>query len=90
MDRYVDPTRGRGAAQILSREEHLPVITSGIGICHLFVDARADLDVIQNAKVLRPPGCISIDTALVYSDVEIEFLTGVVDRLCPFGVSFRA
>jgi glutamate-5-semialdehyde dehydrogenase len=97
MQDYVDMLIPRGGAALhkFCRENsRIPVITGGIGICHLFVDESADLDasleVIYNAKVQRPSVCNALDTALVHRSVAAEFLPRLVDYLSPAGVTFRA
>ena len=73
MDEYVDmviPRGGAGLHEFCRKNSRIPVITGGIGICHLFVDESADLDasvrVIQNSKVQRPSVCNALDTILVH------------------------
>ncbi len=97
LDQYVDmiiPRGGAGLHQFCREQSHIPVITGGIGICHLFVDASADLGsavkVIYNAKVQRPTVCNALDTALVHRAIAAEFLPRLVDQLAPAGVTFRA
>ncbi len=95
--RYIDLIIPRGGAALhtFCRENStIPVITGGLGICHLYVDTTADfdsaLDVIYNAKVQRPSVCNSLDTVLVNQAVAAEFLPRVVEQLSPAGVHFRA
>jgi len=97
LDESVDmiiPRGGAGLHEFCRRNSHIPVITGGIGICHLFVDATADLEkalpVIYNAKVQRPSVCNALDTVLVHQSVAAEFLPRIVAHLSPAGVSFRA
>ena len=97
LDEYVDmiiPRGGAGLHQFCRENSHIPVITGGIGICHLFVDDSADLDaafkIIFNAKTQRPSVCNALDTALVHRAVAAEFLPRVVDHLGAAGVTFRA
>lgn len=97
LDEYVDMIIPRGGAalhEFCRHHSRIPVITGGIGICHLFVDESADLDaaleVIRNAKVQRPSVCNALDTALVHRAVAAEFLPRVVSRLAKDGVTFRA
>jgi glutamate-5-semialdehyde dehydrogenase len=97
LDEYVDLIIPRGGASLhkFCREHsRIPVITGGIGICHLFVDESADLDaaleIIFNAKVQRPSVCNALDTALVHRAVAAGFLPRVVERLGAAGVTFRA
>jgi glutamate-5-semialdehyde dehydrogenase len=97
MDRYVDmiiPRGGAGLHDFCRQNSRIPVITGGIGICHLFVDESADLDksieVIRNAKIQRPSVCNSLDTALVHHTVAAELLPRLVKRLSVDGVTFRS
>ncbi len=97
LDRYVDMIVPRGGAALhrLCREQStIPVITGGIGICHMYVDASADLpravDIVENAKVQRPSVCNALDTLLVHRAVAESFLPLVADRLASSGVELRA
>ncbi len=96
LDEYVDMIIPRGGATLhkLCREQSsIPVITGGMGVCHLFVDASADLgralDVIENAKVQRPSVCNALDTLLVHRDIASDFLPQVAERLGAQGVELR-
>ena len=97
MDRYIDmiiPRGGAGLHEYCRQNSRIPVITGGIGICHLFVDRSADLaasvEVIRNAKIQRPSVCNALDTALVHRDVAAAFIPALVERLAGDGVTFRA
>jgi glutamate-5-semialdehyde dehydrogenase len=97
LDRFVDmiiPRGGAGLHEFCRQNSRIPVITGGIGICHLFVDESADLqksiEVIRNAKIQRPSVCNALDTALVHRAVAKEFLPKLVERLSADGVTFRA
>ena len=97
LDRYVDmiiPRGGAGLHEFCRQNSRIPVITGGIGICHLFVDESADLekaiDVIRNAKIQRPSVCNALDTALVHQAVAANLLPSLVQRLRADGVTFRA
>jgi len=97
MDRYIDmviPRGGAGLHEFCRQNSRIPVITGGIGICHLFVDHNANLaaavEVIRNAKIQRPSVCNALDTALVHRSVAQEFLPRLVERLAADGVTFRA
>lgn len=94
---YIDMIIPRGGNRLhdLCRENStIPVITGGIGICHLYVDKSADLarclPVIHNAKTQRPAVCNALDTLLVHESVAEGFLKQVVDMLRKDSVSFRA
>lgn len=97
MDRYIDMVIPRGAAglhEFCRQNSRIPVITGGIGICHLFVDQSADpsraVEVIRNAKVQRPSVCNALDTVLVHQAIAGRFIPLLVERLAADGVVFRA
>ncbi|MEP7356542.1 MAG: glutamate-5-semialdehyde dehydrogenase, partial [Anaerolineales bacterium] len=97
LNDYIDliiPRGGNALHTYCRANSTIPVITGGMGICHLYVDASADLaaalPVIQNAKVQRPSVCNALDTVLVHQAVAAEFLPQVVERLAEDGVTFRA
>ena len=97
MHEFIDMLIPRGGAELhrFCRENsRIPVITGGIGICHLFVDKSADLTaslrVIQNAKLQRPTVCNALDTVLVHKTIAAEFLPELVTHLAEEGVTFRA
>jgi len=87
------PRGGHQLHQFCRENSAIPVITGGIGICHLFVDESADLDasvkVIENAKVQRPSACNALDTVLVHQTVADEFIPKLIETLKSDGVSFR-
>jgi glutamate-5-semialdehyde dehydrogenase len=96
LHRYVDmiiPRGGQSLHQFCRENSTIPVITGGIGICHLFVDRSADLDaaveVIHNAKTQRPSVCNALDTILVHERVAPGFLPCVVERLGASGVTLK-
>lgn len=97
LDQYVDMIIPRGGAALhkLCREQAtVPVMTGGLGICHLFVDATADqakaVEIIHNAKTQRPSVCNALDTVLVHRDVAAEFVPKMAGRLAADGVELRA
>jgi glutamate-5-semialdehyde dehydrogenase len=97
LDQYVDMIIPRGGASLhrLCREQaSVPVITGGMGICHIYVDASADLaravDIVENAKVQRPSVCNALDTLLVHRSVAEAFLPQVAARLSQSRVELRA
>jgi glutamate-5-semialdehyde dehydrogenase len=92
----VDLIIPRGGAQLhqYCRENStIPVITGGIGICHLFVDQTADpqraIDVIFNAKTQRPSVCNALDTLLVHATIAANFIPQVIQSLQKSHVQFR-
>ncbi len=93
---YVDMLIPRGGAALhkFCRENSMiPVITGGIGICHLYVDQSADLaasvKVIQNAKVQRPSVCNALDTVLLNREIAPAMLPQIIDYLAKDGVLFH-
>lgn len=97
LNAYIDviiPRGGNRLHQFCRDTANIPVITGGIGICHLFVDESADLEavlpLIHNAKTQRPSVCNSLDTLLVHHRVAEAFLPLVVEHLAEAGVTFRA
>ena len=81
LDKYVDMIIPRGGAALhkLCREHStIPVITGGIGVCHIFVDESADFDkalsIILNAKTQRPSTCNTVETLLVHTEIANAFL----------------
>jgi glutamate-5-semialdehyde dehydrogenase len=97
LDQFVDmiiPRGGAGLHRLCKEQSTIPVITGGIGICHIYVDESADLaravDIIENAKVQRPSVCNALDTLLVHPAVAPAFLPRVAARLAQSGVELRA
>jgi glutamate-5-semialdehyde dehydrogenase len=88
------PRGGEALHRFCREHSQIPVITGGIGICHIFVDESAlqdkALNVIHNAKTQRPSVCNALDTLLVHRKVAAGFLPKVVEHLAPAGVTFRA
>ena len=94
---YIDmiiPRGGNGLHTFCRENSSIPVITGGIGVCHIYVDASAQLDkvlpVLDNAKTQRPAVCNSMETLLVHRSVAAELLPQVVDVLGAAGVEFHA
>ncbi|RMG88534.1 MAG: glutamate-5-semialdehyde dehydrogenase [Chloroflexi bacterium] len=97
LHQYIDmiiPRGGNSLHNFCRENSTIPVITGGIGICHLFVDETADIDgslrVIHNAKTQRPAVCNALDTLLVHENVAAEVLPRVVEHLREAGVRFKA
>ncbi len=97
LDEYVDmiiPRGGAGLHRLCKEQATMPVITGGIGICHLYVDVSADqarsLDVIENAKVQRPSVCNALDTVLVNRQIAVDFLPKLARRMAENQVELRA
>jgi glutamate-5-semialdehyde dehydrogenase len=96
MNRYLDvliPRGGAGLIKSVIQHATVPVIETGIGNCHIYVDSEADLamaeKIIINAKVQRPGVCNAVETLLVHEKVAREFLPGVGRKLRELGVELR-
>ncbi|WP_241581864.1 glutamate-5-semialdehyde dehydrogenase [Rosenbergiella nectarea] len=96
LDKYVDMLIPRGGASLhkLCREHStIPVITGGIGVCHLYIDETMDteqaLDVIVNAKKQRPSACNSLETLLIHRSQLELFLPKFVARMAQEGISLH-
>ena len=97
LHQYIDliiPRGGNDLHKFCRENSTIPVITGGIGVCHLYVDETADLDaalpVIHNAKTQRPATCNAVETILVHEKVAAEFLPRLVEYLGKDGVTFHA
>lgn len=84
---YIDLIIPRGGAslhQYCREHSTIPVITGGVGICHLFVDESADqnrsLEVIHNAKTQKPSACNALDTILVHEKIAQTFIPKIFQR----------
>ena len=88
------PRGGADLHRFCSKNSRIPVITGGVGICHIFVDQSADIEkslpLIHNAKTQRPSVCNALDTLLVHRASAAQILPRVVEHLAPSGVTFHA
>lgn len=96
LNSHIDLLIPRGGAELIhfvSQEATMPTITGGIGVCHIYVDASASLemavDIILNAKVQAPAKCNALDTLLVHNTVAAELLSNLEMRLAEAGVEIR-
>ncbi len=97
LDQYVDmiiPRGGGGLHRFCIENATIPVITGGIGVCHIYVDPTADLEksvpLIHNAKTQRPSVCNALDTLLVHRDIAPALLPLAGAALHHNGVEIRA
>jgi len=81
----VIPRGGEGLIRAVVEKARMPVIKHYKGVCHVYVDAAADLDVAEriamNAKVQRPGVCNAMETLLVHVNVAADFLPRIVPKL---------
>lgn len=87
LNGYVDVIIPRGSANLIQavvRTATVPVIETGAGNCHVYVDASADLDmaveITDNAKTQRPSVCNAIESLLVHKDIADKFLPLIAER----------
>jgi len=96
LDGYVDVLIPRGGASLIrtvAKEASVPVIRTGEGVCHIYIDNEADLDmgakVLFNAKCSRPSVCNAVECLLIHEDVAEAFLAKAVPLLDQHNVELR-
>lgn len=94
---YVDIIIPRGSQALIDLvrdNAKVPVIETGAGVCHTYVDKTADLDkavaIVVNAKTSRPSVCNALDTVLVDKEVAQPFIQKLIEPLLPFKVEVFA
>ncbi|GAB2883266.1 glutamate-5-semialdehyde dehydrogenase [Nocardioides pacificus] len=84
------PRGGAGLIRSVVEESTVPVIETGVGNCHVYVDRAADLDkalaIVVNAKTQRSSVCNAAESLLVHADIADEFLPTVIEALQEHGV----
>lgn len=96
LDEYIDLIIPRGGEELIRAvvaQSKIPVIKHYKGVCHIFVDAQADMEmavnICFNAKVQRPGVCNALETLLVHKNIAREFLPQVAEKLQKAGVVLR-
>ncbi len=96
LNGYIDVLIPRGSARLIQSvvaNATVPVIETGAGNCHMYVDRAADLkmavDLVDNGKTQRPSVCNSLETVLVHREVATEFLPMMKARLDLHNVELR-
>jgi glutamate-5-semialdehyde dehydrogenase len=96
LNEYIDvliPRGGAGLINAVVQNATVPVIETGTGNCHVFVDASADLkmalEIVDNGKTSRPSVCNAVESCLVHKDVAEEFLYKLKRRLDLHNVEIR-
>ena len=96
LNGYVDVLIPRGGANLISavvKNATVPVIETGTGNCHIYVDSKCDIDraveILYNAKTSRPSVCNSCESLLVHSDIADKFLPLAYSRLKEKNVVFK-
>ena len=87
------PRGGAGLIRRIVESSRVPVIETGAGVCHIYVDRAADtamaLRIVENAKVSHPSVCNAAETLLVHESIAAEFLPQMATLLCADGVELR-
>jgi glutamate-5-semialdehyde dehydrogenase len=85
------PRGGAGLIDNVVRNSRVPVIETGVGNCHIFVDAGADeqmaIDILINAKTQRPSVCNAAETLLVHADIADSFMPKALEALTAKGAT---
>ncbi len=97
MKEYVDVLIPRGSARLIKavvENSNIPVIETGTGNCHIYVDKEADLDkaipIIINAKTQRIGVCNAAESLIVHEDIKAKFLPAFAKAMKEHGVEVRA
>lgn len=93
---YLDVLIPRGSARLIQtvlNTAKVPVIETGAGICHVYVDKFADkkiaVEITTNAKVQRPSVCNAIENLVIHQDIAQEYLPAIADELQKYNVELR-
>ena len=96
LTQYVDlcmPRGGEGLIRAVTECSKVPVIKHYKGVCHVYVDDRADMkmaeEIVLNAKVQRPAVCNAMETLLVHGNIAPKFLRAIAPRLKEYNVELR-
>jgi len=96
MNQFLDVLIPRGGASLIQnvvQNATVPVIETGVGNCHIYVDEGADLEmakrIVLNAKTQRPGVCNAVETLLVHAKEAEEFLPSMAQALLEAGVELR-
>ncbi len=92
----IDIVIPRGSEEMIkaiTRMSLIPIVGHGKGLCHIYVDKAADMDmainIVHNAKVQRPGVCNAVETVLVHSEIAESFLPRLCERLKESGVELK-
>ena len=87
------PRGGAGLIRRIVEHSTVPVIETGAGVCHIYVDRAAEvgmaLRIVENAKVSRPSVCNAVETLLVHEEIAADFLPPMAEILRADGVELR-
>jgi len=96
QDEYIDliiPRGGEGLIRFVSENSTIPVLKHYKGVCHLYIDEHADMDmaidIAVNSKVQRPGVCNAVETLLVHKNISDKFLPLIYDKYTENKVEIR-
>lgn len=96
-DNFIDLIIPRGGAQLIKfvkKNSVIPIIETGAGVCHTYIDRKADtkkaISIVHNAKTNRPSICNALDTLLVHKNLSANFWQKLSDRMMEAEVEIRA
>lgn len=96
LDKYIDvliPRGGAGLIRAVAKNSSVPVIRTGEGVCHIYIDSEADLDmgakVLYNAKCSRPSVCNAVECVLIHESVKETFMKKALPLLMEKSVELR-
>ena len=96
MNRYIDLLIPRGGAEFIRfvvEGANMPVVTGGVGVCHMYIDKTADInkavEIAFNAKVQRPTVCNALDALLVHYSIAPMFLPAITKRWADYDVEMH-
>lgn len=96
LNQFVDliiPRGGEGLIRMVSENSTIPVIKHDKGVCHVYVDRKANIEMAMNicfnAKVQRPGTCNAMEAMLVHKDLSGSFLPAMLDKFMKAGVEIR-
>lgn len=87
------PRGGQELITMVSENATVPVVTGGVGVCHTYIDSKADFGkavaIAYNAKVQRPTVCNALDTLLVHKDIAATYLPLIAEEWAKAGVEMH-
>ncbi|WGS65002.1 glutamate-5-semialdehyde dehydrogenase [Marinitoga aeolica] len=96
LNEYIDliiPRGGKGLIDFVVKNSTVPVLETGVGICHIFVDESANIeksiDIIDNAKTQRPGTCNTVETVLIHKNIAEKILPALKEQLESKSVEIR-
>jgi glutamate-5-semialdehyde dehydrogenase len=96
MNEYLSliiPRGGAGLIRFVVENSTVPVLETGVGNCHIFIDYNADVEkaveIVDNAKTQRPGTCNAVETVLIHEELAEKLLPKLRERLSSKGVEIR-